>query len=305
MSHAPLRIGYRANRLGQTLGERVLERLRPYLGTTAAELHPVDSSGEAGPDLRIGWPGSPLERALAKGTVDLAVQNAKDLAPDPEPGVFLAAVTERLTPFDVLFARDETIMDELPDGAVISAHSPLRRAQLLRYRDDLKLVDFTGSLDERIRMLDSGEVDGLIVSAAAVEHLGFQDRVTEIFTTEVLLPAPGQGASVIQLRQGSKELLKLVKHLENPIARIEIEAERAFARELKADASMAVGALTSIDGQSIRLEGLVADRDGRKMVRDIEEGEAGDEVGIGSRLAQRLLLEGARRIISGVGTAAR
>jgi len=305
MSHAPLRIGFRANRLGQTLGERVLERLQPYLGTATAELHPIDSSGERAPDLRIGWPGSPLERALAKGTIDLAVQNAKDLAPDPEPGVFLAAVTERLTPFDVLFARDETIMDELPEGAVISAHSPLRRAQLLRYRDDLKLVDFTGSLDERIRMLDSGEVDGLIVSAAAVEHLGFQDRVTEIFTTEVLLPAAGQGASVIQIRQGSKDLLKLVKHLENPIARMEIESERAFARELKADASMAVGALASIDGQTVRLEGIVADRDGRKVVRDVEEGEAGDEVGIGSRLAQRLLLEGARRILSGVGTAAR
>jgi hydroxymethylbilane synthase len=305
MSHAPLRIGFRANRLGQTLGERVAERLRPYLGATPVQLHPVDSSGERAIDLRGGWPGSPLEHAVAKGIVDLAVQNAKDLAPEPEPGVSLAAVTERLTPFDVLIARDETIMDELPDGAVISAHTPLRRAQLLLYRNDFKLVDFTGSLDDRIRMLDTGEVDGIIVSASAVEHLGFQDRVTEIFTTEVLLPGAGQGACVIQIRQGSKELLKLVKHLENPIARMEIEAERAFARELRADASMAVGALTSIDGQSIRLEGIVADRDGRKAFRGTEEGEAGDEVGIGERLAQRLLLEGARRILSGIGTAAR
>src|SRR6266850_1639813 len=153
MSHAPLRIGFRANRLGQTLGERVAEQLRPYLGTATVQLHPVDSSGERGLDLRVGWPGSPLERAVASGTIDLAVQNAKDLAPEPEPGVILAAVTERLTPFDVLIARDETIMDELPDGAVISTHTPLRRAQLLRYRADLKLVDLPGSLDDRIRML--------------------------------------------------------------------------------------------------------------------------------------------------------
>ncbi|HYR68387.1 MAG TPA: hydroxymethylbilane synthase [Candidatus Dormibacteraeota bacterium] len=305
MSHAPLRIGFRANRLGQILGERVAQQLKPYLGATTVQLHPVDSSGERGLDLRVGWPGSPLEHALAKGTIDLAVQNAKDLAPEPESGVLLAAVTERLTPFDVLIARDETIMDELPEGAVICAHTPLRRAQLLRYRDDLKLVDFTGSLDERIRMLDTGEVDGLIVSAAAVEHLGFQDRVTEIFTTEVLLPAAGQGACVVQIRHGSKDLLKLVKHLETPTARMEIESERAFVRELKADASMAIGALAAIDGQNVRLDGLVTDRDGRRAVRDIEEGEAGDEVGIGSRLAQRLLVEGARRILSGVGTAAR
>ncbi len=305
MSHATLRIGIRANRLGQSLGERIAEQLRPYLGATQVQFHPVDASAERPLDLRAAWPGSPLERAVAKGDVDLAVQNAKDLAPESEPGVALAAVAERLTPFDVLIARDETIMDELPEGAVLSAHTALRRAQLLRYRDDFKLVDFTGSLDERIRMLDSGEVDGLIVSAAAVEHLGFQDRVTEIFTTEVLLPAPGQGACVIQVRQGAKELLKLVKHLEHPIARMEIESERAFARELKAEASMAVGALASIDGQSIRLDGMVADRDGRKLVRDVEEGEAGDEDGIGSRLAQRLLSEGARRILSGIGTAAR
>src|SRR6266705_2499870 len=305
MSPSALRIGYRANRLGQILGERVLEQLQPYLGATTARLHPVDASGERDLDLRVGWPGSPLEHALAKGTIDLAVQNAKDISPEPESGVLLAAVTERLTPFDVLIARDETIMDELPEGAVISAHTPLRRAQLLRYRADLKLVDSTGSLDERIRMLDSGEVDGLIVSAAAVEHLGFQDRVTEIFTTEVLLPAAGQGACVIQIRQGSKDLLKLVKHLENPSARMEVESERAFARELKADVSMAIGALAAIDGQSVRLDGLVTDRDGRRAVRDVEEGEAGDEVGIGSRLAQRLLVEGARRILSGIGTAAR
>jgi hydroxymethylbilane synthase len=305
MSHAALRIGFRANRLGQVLADRVAEQLRPYVGATTVKLHPVDSSGERGPDLRVAWPGSPLESAVAKGSVDLAVQNAKDLAPEPEPGVILAAVVERLTPFDVLIARDEMIMDELPDGAVISAHTPLRRAQLLRYRGDLKLVDFTGSLDERIRMLDSGEVDGLIVSAAAVEHLGFQDRVTEIFTTEVLLPAPGQGACVVQIRQGTKDLLKLVKHLQNPTARMEIESERAFARELKADASMAVGALASIDGQTVRLDGLVAAADGRSVVRDVEEGEAGDEIGIGSRLAQRLLSEGARRILTSIGAAAR
>jgi hydroxymethylbilane synthase len=304
MSHTTLRIGIRANRLGQCLGDRIAEQLRPFLGTTQIRFHPIDASSNHPLDPRSAWPGSALERAVASGEVDLAVQNAKDLAPDPEPGVALAAVAERLTPFDVLIASEEIIMDELPEGAVLSAHTTLRRAQLLRYRDDFKLVDFTGSLDDRIRMLDSGEVDGLIVSASAVEHLGFQDRVTEIFTTEVLLPAPGQGACVIQVRQGAKELLKLAKHLEHPTARMEIDSERAFARELKADASMAVGALAAIDGQSIRLEGMVADRDGTKLFRDVEEGEAGDEVGIGSRLAQRLLSEGARRI-SGIGTAAR
>jgi hydroxymethylbilane synthase len=233
------------------------------------------------------------------GAIDIAVQNAKDLPPETDPDLKVAAVTERLTPFDVLIARDETIMDDLPDGAAMSAHTALRRGQLLRYRDDLRLVDLPGSLDERIRILDSGEVDGIVVSASAVEHLGFQDRVTEIFTTEVLVPAAGQGTCVLQVMDGAKELVRLARHLDHPMARSEIEAERAFVRELKADPSMAVGALASTDGATIRLEGIVIDREGRTQVRGVEEGPIGDDAEIGSRLARRLLQEGARRLLAG------
>ncbi len=299
MSHAPLRLGFLASKLGRTLAEQIVEQLHPFMGATPIQMVPMEPAADHGTGRSTVWPGVLLERALLRAEIDLAAQDAKDLSPETEPGVVLAAVTERFTPFDVLIARDETIMDDLPEGASISAHAPLRRAQLLRYRDDLRLVDLPGSLDERIRMLDSEEVDGLIVSAAAVEHLGFQDRVTEIFTTEVLVPAAGQGTCVVQVKEGSKELLRMAKHLDHPIARSEIEAERAFVRELKADPTMAVGALASIDGTSIRLEGIVVDREGRRHVRDVEEGKVGDEEGIGSRLAQRLLLEGARRVLAG------
>ena len=299
MTHAPIRLGVYANKLGRRLGDQIVEQLQPFLGTTSVRIVAVDLPSDRGGGHRAAWPGAALERAVLKGEVDAAVQNAKDLPPETDPGLMLAAVTERLTPFDVLIARDETIMDELPEGAAISAHTPLRRAQLLRYRDDLKLVDLPGSLDERIRMLDSGAVDGIVVSAAAVEHLGFQDRVTEIFTTEVLVPAAGQGACVLEAKEGAKELLRLAKHLEHPIARSEIVAERAFVRELGADPSMAIGALASTDGSNLRLEGIVIDREGHKQVRDVEEGAIGDEIEIGSRLARRLLQEGARRVLAG------
>jgi hydroxymethylbilane synthase len=295
--HGPFRIGIRAHRLGQRIGEQVLEQWRPHLGSTPVALIPIDAADRATSN-RGGWPGSPLERALAKGEIDVAIQNAKDLAPDSEPGVAIAAVTERFTPFDVLIARDESIFDDLPDGAAISAHSPLRRAMLLNYRRDLNIVDFAGSLDERIRMLDSGEVDGLIVSASAVEHLGYQDRVTEIFTTEVLVPAAGQGACAIQVRQASKDLLKLAKHLDHRMARSVLAAERAFLRALKAGPSMPVGALATSEGTSLRLEGVVSDRDGRKLFRDVEVGKFGDEEGIGERLAKRLLDDGAKRLLA-------
>jgi len=304
MSHTSLRIGIRTGRLGQTFGERISELLAPHLGATTITLVPIEPSPwtrGAGPG---PWPGESLEQALAAGEIDLAVLNAKDLGPELASGIVLAAVPERVTPFDVLIARDEIILDELPEGAAIGARTPVRRAQLLKYREDFRIVEVPGGLDERIRMLEAGEVDGLVVSASAVEHLGFQDRVTEIFTTEVLVPAAGQGACVVLARQRGKETLKLVHSLDQAMARAELECERSFLRELSAGTNMAIGAIASMDDSTIRLEGVVADPDGRKVVRDVEEGEVGDEARVGARLARRLLLEGAKRILADTGSAA-
>ena len=298
MTKQKIKIGVRDNRLGRILGEQVLELLRPHLGSALFSIVPVGNSSGRGHVHAMRWPGAMLERALAEGEVDLAVQNMKDVSPDIPSGIVLAAVTERFTPFDVLIARDGTIVDELPEGSAISAHTPIRRAQLLHYRDDLSILDFSGALEERMRKLEMGEVDGLVVSASAVEHMGYQDRVTEVFTTEVVVPAPGQGALGIQVARASKDLLKAVKHLDDPVARVEIEAERAFQREITLDPSVPVGALAKLDGAHLRLEGVIADREGLKVYRDEEEGKSGDEEQVGARLARRLLLDGARALLS-------
>jgi hydroxymethylbilane synthase len=292
-----LRLGVRANRLGRILGEQVVELLRPQLdGRTVTFVSVPDSEGK----LRYGarWPGLGLEQAVAEGEVDVAVQNMKDVPLSSTAGVALVAVTERFTPFDVLIARDGTILDELPVGSAISAHTPLRRAQLLHYRDDLGIVDYSGSLDDRIRMLELGEVDGLVVSASAVEHMGYQDRVTEVFTTEVIVPAAGQGALGLQVHKGQKDWMRLARHLDDPVARGEVETERAFLRELKAVAPVAVAALAKLNGDDLALEGIVSDRDGLQIFRDTEVGKRGDETQVAARLARRLLLDGARAILT-------
>jgi hydroxymethylbilane synthase len=298
MSKHRIKIGVRDNRLGRILGEQIAELLKPHLGSAATVLVPIGHAAERARGNSARWPGLPLEHALVEGEIDIAVQNMKDVPPEPPQGIVLAAVTERFTPFDVLIARDGIIMDELPEGSAISAHTPIRRAQLLHYRDDFSIVDFSGSLEERMRKLEMGEVDGLVVSASAVEHLGYQDRVTEVFTTEVVIPAPGQGALGIEVLKGSKELLKAAKHLDDAIARAEIEAERAFQREVTADPSVPIGALAKLDGNRLHLEGVIADREGIKVYLDEEEGKAGDEEQIGARLARRLLLDGARALLS-------
>ncbi|TMQ51140.1 MAG: hydroxymethylbilane synthase [Candidatus Eisenbacteria bacterium] len=296
MTKHKIKIGFRDHRLGRILGEQAIELLKPHLSSAAFALVPVGVPRGRGH--AAVWPGQPVEQALLRGEVDLAVQNMKDLSPEPPAGIVLAAVTERFTPFDVLIARDGTIVDDLPEGSAVSAHTPIRRAQLLHYRDDLSILDFSGSLEERMRKLELGEVDGLVVSASAVEHLGYQDRVTEVFTTEVVVPAPGQGALGIQVLKSAKDLLKAARHLDDPIARVEIDAERAFQREITSDPTVPIGALAKLDGASLRLEGVIADREGLKIYRDEEEGKAGDEEQIGVRLARRLLLDGARALLT-------
>ena len=290
-----IRVGVRDNKLGRILGGQAIELLSPHVSGAKCVIVPVPSPSAHRHAPR--WPGAPLERALAEGAIDIAVQNMKDVPPDSAPAVVIAAITERFTPFDVLIARDGTIVDELPEGSAISAHTPIRRAQLLHYRDDLSILDFAGSLEERMQKLEMGEVDGLVVSASAVEHMGYQDRVTEVFTTEVVVPAPGQGALGVQVVKTAKDLIKAVKHLDDPIARVEIECERAFQREITTDPSVPVGALAKLDGTRLCLEGVIADREGLKIYRDEEEGQAGDEEQIGARLARRLLLDGARALL--------
>jgi len=294
MSTNTLRIGVRGNRLGMSIGKQTAEELRPYLGGATIEFTPIADPGRR---TTSPWPGGALERALAQGEVQMVIQNAKDASPAGS-GISIAAVTSRFTPFDVLIANEDAILDELPEGTALSAHTALRRAQLLNYRNDFRIVDFAGSLEERIRMLDHGDVDGLVVSASAVEHLGLQDRVTEIFTTAVLIPAPGQGSAVIQVRTSDKDLIKAAKHLNDPEARGEFDAERAFLKALGADARAPVGALAQNDGASIRLEGVVAERDGMRLFRDVEVGEPKEAAEIGERLAKKLLSEGGRHALA-------
>lgn len=293
-----IRIGVRGNRLGMSIGKQTAEELRPHLGGATIEFVPVADPGRR---TTSPWPGGALERALSDGEVQMVIQNAKDASP-ASSGITLVAVTSRFTPFDVLIAPDDAILDELPEGAALSAHTALRRAQLLNYRNDFRIVDFAGSLEERIRLLEKGEVDGLVVSASAVEHLHLQDRVTEIFTTAVLIPAPGQGSAVIQVRSTEKELIKAAKHLNDADARGEFDAERAFLKALGADSRAPVGALAQNDGASICLEGVVAERDGARLFKDQESGEPKDAAGIGERLARRLLAEGGRHALAATET---
>ena len=174
-------------------------------------------------------------------------------------------------------------------------------AQLLCYRHDLAVVDIRGNLDTRMKKLDKGMYDAIVVAAAGVERLGLQNKVSEIFTTELCLPAPGQGALGIQVRSGDKETAKIARKLDDAESHRQIRAERSFLRRMGAGCHVPAGALCTREGEVITLEGMIASPDGVDMFRDIEEGSPGEEIRLGVRLAERLIDSGAATVLESLG----
>lgn len=285
----------------------VLEDLAASTNKIKGEIVEITTKGDAIQDRSLSSMGDTglfvkeLERALLEEEIDLAVHCVKDLPIQTPDGLAIAAVTKRLTPFDVLISRGGKILDDLPSGATIGTGSPRRAAQLLNYRPDFVIADIRGNLDTRIAKLESEDYDAIVVAAAGVERLGLQDRVSEIFTAELCLPAPGQGALAIQVRSDHKEAAKVARKLDHAESHRQIKAERAFLKRLGAGCHVPAGALCTREEDVITLEGMIASPDGHDMFRDTEKGVPGEESRLGLRLAEKLIESGAGSILESLG----
>jgi len=259
----------------------------------------TQDSGEPLPS--IGGKGlftAELERALRDGAIDVAVHSLKDLPTEDAPGLAIGAVTEREDVRDCLVARTAGSLEELPVGAVVGTSSLRRSAQLAALRPDLEIRSIRGNVDTRIRKVADGEYDAAVLAAAGIRRLRLDNVVTEWLSDETMLPAPGQGALAIQCRVDDRSVLALLAALDDPAARAETTAERAFLRRLGGGCAAPVAALAATTTTPrVRLQGLVASVDGRQVVRVTGEGEPAD---VGERLAEEALSLGADRILAGV-----
>jgi hydroxymethylbilane synthase len=298
-----IRIGTRGSKLALTQAREVAASLAERLNKVEIEIVEISTKGDRVQNRSLSSIGGTglfvkeIERALLEERVDLAVHSMKDLPTEIADGLTIAAVTKRLTPFDVLISADNRILDDLPAGAVIGTSSPRRVAQLLSYRPDLEMVDARGNLDTRMRNLDKGKYQAIVVAAAGVERLGLQKKVSEIFTTEVCVPAPGQGALAIQVRSADKDAAKIARKLMDHESHRQIKAERAFLKTIGGGCTAPLGALCIKEDDVVTLEGLVASPDGVEIYRDCEEGASGEEIDLGVRLAERLLEAGAGSVL--------
>jgi len=254
------------------------------------------------PLARIGGKGlfvKEIEQALLDGRIDLAVHSMKDMPAEIPAGLCIAAVPRRDVAHDVLISRSGRPLEELPHGACIGTSSLRRGAQLRHLRRDLMIHPLRGNVGTRLKKLESGNVDAIILAAAGLRRMGFEKMATQQLPTAVMLPAAGQGALCIEARRSDADIAALLAPLEDPLTRRVVGSERAFLNRLGGSCQVPIAAFGRMEnGSLLHLVGLVADIDGSLLIKDRLTGPAVDGEALGVELAERLLMRGADKILA-------
>ncbi len=238
-----------------------------------------------------------LEEAMLRGEIDLAVHSLKDLPTELPPGLALGAVTERLDPRDVVISQGGLGLDALPPGARVGTSALRRAAQLRHRRADLDVESVRGNVETRLRKLDEGHFSALVMAAAGLSRLGLAGRISEYLQPETLLSAVGQGALGIEIRADDEFTREVVRRLNHAPTEAATMAERALLRRLGGGCQVPIAALGRVTGERLWLDGMVADPDGQRLIRDRAEGPVAEADALGVALAERLLGAGAGDIL--------
>ncbi|NEP02164.1 MAG: hydroxymethylbilane synthase [Symploca sp. SIO2E9] len=306
-----VRIGSRKSQLALIQTYWVQKQLEKIFPDREFEVQTMSTHGDKILDValsKIGDKGlftKELELGMLRNEIDFAVHSLKDLPTNLPEGLALGAVTERENPADALVVHQkhqDKQIETLPEGAVIGSSSLRRLAQLRHHFPHLTFKDVRGNLNTRLKKLDDGEYDAIILAVAGLERLGMGDRVHQVLPPEISLHAVGQGALGIECRADDTEILEIVKAIEHTPTAQRCHAERAFLRELEGGCQVPIGVNTHLEGNVLTLTGIVASVDGTKFVKDTVTGEATNPEQVGSELAQRLRQQGAQEILDQIFT---
>ncbi len=297
-----IRIGTRASQLALWQSHWVADQLRAR-GVEVEIVH-VTTQGDVtrGPLARIGGQGlftKEIQRALLDGSVDLAVHSLKDLPTEPVEGLILGAVPERAGEGDALISSHTADVLQLPQGATVGTGSTRRQAQLLHARPDLKMAEIRGNLDTRLRKLDEGQYDALVLAEAGLRRLGWDDRIAQILPKSIMLPAVGQGALGLEIRADDPAARQAVAPLDDPATHAAVIAERAMLAALRGGCLAPVGAWgRSETAGRLRLDGVVLSADGRQRLVAHADSRPEDAARLGQQVAADLLNQGAAALIA-------
>ncbi|MFC2009674.1 hydroxymethylbilane synthase [Chloroflexota bacterium] len=300
-------IGSRGSKLAIIQAEAILTGLRESNPEIDFSIISVTTRGDREkkvPLERIAGVGvfvKELEETLLDGRIDIAVHSLKDMPVEIPRELSLVAVGARLDPRDVLVSRGAKLA-ELRAGSRIGTGSLRRMAQLFGCRPDLKVETIRGNIDTRLNRVSSGDFDGVMLAAAAMIRMGWEERITEYLPLQHFLPAVGQGALGLEIRSGDEQAKKLVFPINHQPTWCSVVAERAFLQALGGGCRAPIAALGIVNGDNIKLEGMVSDPGGQTILSNSEEGSISYPEQVGVRLARKMLEEGASQIIAGVKT---
>lgn len=301
-------IGTRGSALALCQAQMVQRKLEERCPQRTFTLHTIKAQADQHPERPLaamegeGVFIKELEQALMERRIDLAVHSMKDLPLDTTPTFRLAAVLAREEPRDALVSRSGATLDQLPRGARIGTSSLRRRSQLLHHRADLQMLEIRGNVDTRLRKLDEGRYDAIVLAACGLIRLGLEGRVTEYLDFSRMLPGPGQGALAIEARSDDAATLELVSVLDDPLSRACVEAERAFLGALGGGCRVPIAAYASHRDGRLDFEGAVIAADGSEERRGKATGPVIEPVALGQRLAEQLVEQGAKELLKAEGS---
>jgi hydroxymethylbilane synthase len=284
--------------------QHVAGLLRELYPEGKVDLLPLSTQGDRildRPLAAIGGKGlflKELELALLNGEADLAVHSMKDVPVVATSGLRVDVVLARGNPYDALLSRNGETLVQLTPGARVGSSSLRRQAQLLAMRPDLHVLDLRGNIDTRVRKLQQGEYDAIILACAGLERLGMQQLVSETLQAPAWLPAVTQGAICVQYREDDHAVGQLLRPLDDAATHVCAEAERSVSRQLGGSCQLPLAVFAQIESGQMRLDALVGTIDGKTMVRSSCTGASADATALAAELARDLLQQGADRIIA-------
>ncbi|HEY5639474.1 MAG TPA: hydroxymethylbilane synthase [Dehalococcoidia bacterium] len=306
MSARTFTIGTRGSRLATRQTEITLSVLSAAHAGARFDTRAISTSGDRS-QLSLAAIGGrgvfviEVERALQDGEIDLAVHSLKDLPSAETGGLEIGAFLPREDPRDVLISGDGSTLDGLPPGAAVGTGSPRRAAQLTALRPDIQVRDIRGNVDTRLRKVEGGDYEAVVLAAAGLARLGWSERASQVFEPEEMLPAVGQGALALQARADDADALAILRAVDDRVTRDAVTAERAFERRLGGGCHAAVAAYATVgygpspERAPLRLRGLVGG-EGR-ILRGEMEAPAGEADALGVRLAEYLIAQGAESLL--------
>lgn len=281
----------------------IKEQLESQHPDIPVEIVIIKTSGDKIQDVplaKIGGKGlfvKELEEALLRKDVDFAVHSMKDMPIKFPFALCIASVTKRENPFDALISRNNIKLNDLPKGAKIGTGSLRRASQLLHYRPDLNLIPLRGNVETRIKKLETEGLDAIILATAGLIRLGWGDKISEIISPEILLPAMGQGAVGIEARKHDVDNQILLADMDDENTHLALDAERAVVTQLEGGCNVPIGAFAIIEGNEMTLRGLVASLDGKTLYKKELKGDKVNAVALGNEMGNALLDMGGDKIM--------